>query len=657
MKRNILLIEPNYKNKFPPVALMKLSTYHKRMGDNVVFYKGDIKDFIIYRIADKCINKLKTVDSSVYWASKKDIIFNFIKTRKKEYLETVNTNPNYKYFLVIENWLLYYKDYFWKKQYLKEPEWDRIFVTTLFTFYFDTTVKTINEVKGLIKKDGLLMVGGVLATLQPDELEKATGIRPFVGLLNTPGYLDADNPDVVDELPLDYTILEEIGYKYDMSNAYYGYLTRGCIRHCPFCAVPTLEPKYEDYIPIKERIEKVNEICGEQKDLLLMDNNILASKSFDRIIQEIVDCGFQKGASFTEPDHLEIAIDNLRKGINDNAYTRKVQSLLVDFYKSVENDEMGKDVFNSLYNHHLFKLITSTKQELLKSYEEIEDIYKAKRLPKKSYRRFVDFNQGVDARLFTPHIAEQLGRIAISPLRIAFDNIEIEDIYVNALKMCVKNGITHFSNYLLYNFMDKPEDLYRRMEINVNLCDELNVNIYSFPMKYHPLLGEHSHDRDYIGKHWNIKYIRAVQAILNCTKGMIGRGTQYFYKAFGQDVQEYKTLLEMPDTFIIYRFFFEWLESKSYPISIKNWADSMNDLSLDERDELFDVLHNNSFTSYSGNHNHSVKVSAVLEYYRNFRDAVTDKNSDLYKLKAEFDTIDKKKLEKYKNTVTKINWL
>ena len=43
------------------------------------------------------------------------------------------------------------------------------------------------------------------------------------------------------------------------------------------------------------------------------------------------------------------------------------------------------------------------------------------------------------------------------------------------------------SNYLLYNFEDKPEELYYRLRMNVDLCEELGASIYSFPMKYHPI--------------------------------------------------------------------------------------------------------------------------------------------------------------------------
>ena len=52
----------------------------------------------------------------------------------------------------------------------------------------------------------------------------------------------------------------------------------------------------------------------------------------------------------------------------------------------------------------------------------------------------------------------------------------------------------------------------------------------------------------------------------------------------------------MPDTYIIYRFFFEWLEKKSHPLSMKRWVDAMNSLSIQERDTLLSIIHDKNFT-------------------------------------------------------------
>ena len=41
--KNILLIEPGYRNKYPPLGLMKIAQYHGPEGkrDNVRFVKGE----------------------------------------------------------------------------------------------------------------------------------------------------------------------------------------------------------------------------------------------------------------------------------------------------------------------------------------------------------------------------------------------------------------------------------------------------------------------------------------------------------------------------------------------------------------------------------------------------------------------------------------
>jgi len=151
---------------------------------------------------------------------------------------------------------------------------------------------------------------------------------------------------------------------------------------------------------------------------------------------------------------------------------------------------------------------------------------------------------------------KKLSEINIRPLRIAFDQYtpKMVSLYKNAIELAAKYKLTDLSNYLLYNYNDKPEHLYERLRINIDLCEELGVNIYSFPMKYHPVDDpQYFHNRDYIGKFWNRKFIRTIQAVLNSTKGKIGRGKSFFEEAFGRNLDEFQKILWMPETFIIYR--------------------------------------------------------------------------------------------------------
>lgn len=650
--RNVLLIEPNYKTKFPPIGLMKLATYFKSLGDNVVFYKGEIKDFIIERITEKCINTLIKVCPEINWRLKHDILFQYINTRKKSLLDALDIeDTGISVFLL--SWIDQFKDYYWKKQYLNpnEREWDWIGVTTMFTFYYDITVTTINEVKSLLKPGGTLMVGGVLATLQPDKIFEATGVRPFVGLLNKPGMIDEGNETIIDALPLDYSILEEIDYRYEMSDAYYGSLTKGCGRKCAFCAVQQLEPEYVHFMPMSSRIDSVQSKYGSQRNLLLMDNNVLASERFEDIIEDIIKSGFGKGAKYQEPNKLEFAVAKLSDPkSNQRAYLRMAQRLLVEYYQSIKDKDESYDVYSILYERGLLSIGSTTREKLIEAYELLKDSYSKVVAKKRPQSRIVDFNQGVDARLFTERKAEMLSRIAISPLRIAFDWLSVKEEYLQAIRWSAKYGIRNFSNYLLYNFNDHPDELYERLRINVDLCAELDLNIYSFPMKYHPLQGPNSHDRDYIGKHWNRKYIRAVQAIMNSTKGSIGRGQSFFYKAFGRNLDEFHTLLEMPDTYIIYRFFFEWLDRKKHKLGISKWLQSINSMTYTEQQQFFGIIHDKDFSSTLANEQTSDRVNFALSFYRNRRDDIAKPKGELYELKKEFDALPKDELEYIKNT-------
>jgi len=638
-RKKVLLIEPNYSNKFPPIGLMKLATYHRNLGNwDVVFYKGDLVTFVIDRITDKCISELLLIDNSIDWSIRKDKIFDYIKTRKRDVFESIGTDDS-EFSLLLNGKLDDYKNYYWKGIWKKEPEWDRVCITTLFTFYWDITIDTINFAKLLVKNKKELNVGGVLASIQPQQLYEATGIKPSVGVLNKPGQLDKGDTQIIDELPLDYSILDEIDYKYPMSNAFYGYMSRGCIRHCAFCAVPTLEPVYNPYITLTDRVNGIRERYGDQKDLLLMDNNVLASEHFEDIINEIKSCGFGRGAKFSQPNMLEIAIRNLRDGWNDRAYIRKSQSLINDFYENLSNKEESYAVYCILEKYHIKKLITSKKENLLAAYEEIKPYYE-KHFHPVLKQRFVDFNQGVDARLFTEEKAQLLASIAIRPLRIAFDDIKTRPAYERALRLSVSAGIKDFSNYLLYNFKDDPIDLYRRLKINVDLCEELNVNIYSFPMKYHPLYGENSHDRDYIGQHWNRKYIRAIQAILNSTKGKVGKGFEFFGEAFGHSEEEYLELLEMPETFILYRFFFKWLDEKN-GLGTEHWRrlwhHCKEKVSESEWNKILEAIHTNVFDSDTIHSFSDNEVRDLLRCYVNYRKDIVTKGTELYTLKKEYD--------------------
>ncbi len=598
MNRKVLLVEPNYKNKYPPMPLMKLATYYRRCGDDVRFFKGDLKDFAAEMLCEDLYAELDDSDLARYF----NCLKMFIKTGKYEYLESI---PE---FLENEEYVDAAKGYrvnFKNKEYVT---FDIVCITTLFTFYWAVTIDTINFCKRFVKDGGRILVGGVAASILPQYIEAETGIRPHVGLLDKPGILDIGNEDIIDELPLDYSILEEINYKYPAGEAYFGYMSRGCIRNCAFCAVKTLEPVYKNYVSIRQQIEYVNKQFGKQRNLLLMDNNVLASDRFDEIVEEIKQCGFEKNAYYIPDSEYDIAYNNLLKKYNTRAYIAKFVKLYDKLQEKLKEEAAG-DFYIERAKRGLLYVPTATRDAIMQ-FDEIARPLFHKHFKQLKRKRSIDFNQGIDARLVTTENMVKLSEVAINPLRIAFDHYEQKDIYIKAVKTAVRSGIKHLSNYLLYNFKDRPEDLYYRMRINIDLCEEEDVVIYSFPMKYHPIRDPvYFCNRNYIGEHWNRKFIRAIQAILNATKGKIGRGRSFFNEAFGENIDAFQELLWMPEAFIINRM--QYKENLT-----EEWRKKFNALSKKSRIEVEEIVAANDFSEEVINNVSDTSVLELLRYYQ-----------------------------------------
>jgi len=517
----------------------------------------------------------------------------------------------------------------------------------LFTFYWKETIDTINEAKNFLSADGRIIIGGIASSILPERIIKETNIRPYIGLLDKPGSIYDDDDTIIDELPLDYSLLDEIEYIYPAHNAYFGYTTRGCVNSCSFCSVRRLEPEYRNYISIREQIERTAARFGEQRDLLLLDNNIFASKCFNQIIDDIKALGFAKGAIYNPPNEYAVAINNIRDGYNVRIYIKKVVKFYDNLVSKLTEAEQGV-FYNSREKLGLLYADTATTKSVL-AFDEVfapkyNKLVYSKINTVKGRVRYVDLNQGVDARLMTEDKMKKLSEVNIRPLRIAFDywetdphkphNKPMREIYEDAVRLAVKYGIRDLSNYLLYNTdNDKPDELYQRLSLNVELCEKLKVSIYSFPMKYHPIDDpDYFNNRNFIGKLWNRKYIRAVQAVLNSTHGKIGRGKSFFEVAFGKDLTQFHEILLMPEAFIIERYKYDCAayeiylnnggtrkidtaDIKRYGGMTDKWRNKYASLNTHQKDQAKLIIYNNDFTDdVIGDVDGDIRE--VLMYYR-----------------------------------------
>jgi hypothetical protein len=159
-------------------------------------------------------------------------------------------------------------------------------------------------------------------------------------------------------------------------------------------------------------------------------------------------------------------------------------------------------------------------------------------------------------------------------------------------------------------------------------------------MKYIPL---EPTGRDFIGKHWNRKFIRAIQAIINVTKGIVAPATRghndkgnFFEKAFGKNLDEFNDILYMPESYIIYRKLFE--EHLGYT---EIWKNDFKSLSEEEKLIAKPIIEDNDFSNYHQAIDNP-KIIKLLNHYtitRNSSNSMLNRDDDYINLKRKFDKL------------------
>ena len=204
--------------------------------------------------------------------------------------------------------------------------WDRVYITTLFTYDFAKIVRTISYYRDAVGgTTGKVFVGGIMATLMADALFEQTGVYPIPGVLRSASQLRLKGHTDIDLLPPDYSILSP--ELYAINDTYYAYTSRGCTNSCPWCGVPRLEPEFIPYIDIKPTILALRKEYGDKGRLKLMDNNVLASPELGRIVTDLVELGYGKG-SYTRTQPPRQRVVDFNQGVDATYMSEEVMKLL-----------------------------------------------------------------------------------------------------------------------------------------------------------------------------------------------------------------------------------------------------------------------------------------------------------------------------------------
>ena len=179
------------------------------------------------------------------------------------------------------------------------------------------------------------------------------------------GYgLDNKLPDAVEHTMPDYSL-------YGITDTAYGFLTRGCPRHCPFCVVGDKEGLRS------QKVADLSEFWSGQKHITLLDPNILAC-----------------------PDRMEL----LEQLINSRAYVNFSQGLDI----RLMNDDIA-DMLGRMRVKCIHFAWDNPKQDLTEDFKHFAEAYRRKAHNYKSVYILVNFNSTMEENLHRIYTVRDLG--------------------------------------------------------------------------------------------------------------------------------------------------------------------------------------------------------------------------------------------------------
>ena len=165
---------------------------------------------------------------------------------------------------------------------------------------------------------------------------RARSIAVMLESMGIPTELGGSGVDLRKELPYevehqcpDYTLY---GLKYSV-----GFVTRGCIRNCPWCLVPIKEGRIRFHAPLEEFLR--------HKRLMLLDNNLLAYDGHHEILEKLAVWGVE--TCFTQGLDIRL-VDNENARLLKLVRYRDTEFRYPRLYFSWDSLDMESDVLKGI---------------------------------------------------------------------------------------------------------------------------------------------------------------------------------------------------------------------------------------------------------------------------------------------------------------------